>query len=63
MLLAERLRNVEEKRVIQDVLEKNLKVKLDENEIYSRLFSESNPKLLGKATESSSIVWNQSMRR
>jgi hypothetical protein len=40
MLLAERLRKPEEKKVIKEVLEKNMKnVRIDEDELYSRPFN------------------------
>lgn len=45
MLLAERLRKPEEKRVIKEVLEKNMKnVTINEEEIYSRPFNKLTPK-------------------
>jgi midasin len=76
MLLAERLRKPDEKKVIKEVLEKNMKnVKIDEDEIYSRAFTNSSSKnadadsdndlfaSLQMAEGFGSMVWNQSMRR
>jgi midasin (ATPase involved in ribosome maturation) len=67
MLLAERLRKPEEKKVIKEVLEKNMKnVVIDEEEIYSRSFQADSSDLfesLRMAEGFGSMVWNQSMRR
>jgi len=63
MLLAERLRRPEEKNVIKEVLEKHMKnVKINEEEIYSRLFEEINPTSSASVSDSA-MVWNQPMRR
>jgi len=69
MLLAERLRKPEEKRVIKEVLEKNMKnVVINEDEIYSRSFKADSLEndlfeSLRMAEGFGSMVWNQSMRR
>lgn len=69
MLLAERLRKPEEKRVIKEVLEKNMKnVVINEDEIYSRPFKADSLEndlfeSLRMAEGFGSMVWNQSMRR
>lgn len=77
MLLAERLRNPDEKRVIKEVLEKHMKnVKIDEEGIYSRFLSRSDGgtddgsdtdgaffRNLKESSSFGSMVWNQSMRR
>ncbi|EMS12723.1 midasin, putative [Entamoeba histolytica HM-3:IMSS] len=56
-ILAEKMRNVNEKQIIQEVLERNLKVKLDFNTIY-------NCKEFTIAQEiCKEIVWTPSMRR
>lgn len=69
MLLAERLRNSEEKEVVQRVLEKRMRVKLDVNQLHdmeaSEMFEEVK-KLAGSPEHVSTfgrIVWTKSMKR
>ncbi|CEI96453.1 Putative Midasin [Rhizopus microsporus] len=70
MLLAERCRRDEEKKVVKQVLEQVMKVKLDENEMYDcnrleefqkydRLLKERS----AKAGEDNKLVWTKAMRR
>ncbi|PHZ13684.1 midasin [Rhizopus microsporus ATCC 52813] len=70
MLLAERCRRDEEKKVVKQVLEQVMKVKLDENEMYDcnrleefqtydRLLKERS----AKAGEDNNLVWTKAMRR
>ncbi|GAA0141094.1 hypothetical protein LIER_02318 [Lithospermum erythrorhizon] len=70
-LLAERLRNENEKKVVQQVLEKHLRVKLDTADIYKQNinFTAMNEGGDGIAKPSAGplgfdkIIWTQSMRR
>lgn len=57
MLLAERVRKPEEKLVVQEVIEKVMRVNLDMNEYYSNL---ENKDLLNTP---SSVVWTRAIRR
>jgi midasin len=69
MLLAERLRNSEEKEVVQRVLEKHMRVKLDVNKLHDMEASETFEavKKLAESPEHVStfgrIVWTKSMKR
>lgn len=51
-LLAERLRDKDEKKVVQQVLEKHIRVKLIEDDMYNQ-----------EGKDGSSIIWTRSMRR
>jgi midasin len=64
MLLAERLRSDEEREIVENVLEKHLKVKLDMIQFYNQQTQkiiDSNPTLA--ATFGQKIVWTSSMKR
>ena len=64
MLLAERLRKEEEKLIIKQAIEKNLKVTLDINAVYNQC--EKSPEyasLLQNITPDFKIVWTNSMKR
>lgn len=70
MLLAERCRRDEEKRVVKDVLETVMRVKLDENDIYdtSKLeeFAIYDKMLQAHATQTgqdTALVWTKAMKR
>ena len=61
LLLAERVRNVEERNVVKRVIEEVMKVQIDETQIYSLSSME---KSLGLSISSHrDIVWTRSMRR
>ena len=62
MLLAERVRNEEERMAVKDVIEKVFKVKVDPQEIYS---SEVAPELkqISAQGNSQGVVWTHAMRR
>ncbi|EZF71748.1 hypothetical protein H105_06009 [Trichophyton soudanense CBS 452.61] len=62
MLLAERVRNRQERSAVKKVIEKVMGVKLDENEIYSKSAVETRLKHLSAAVPSN-IVWTPAMRR
>ena len=56
MLLAERVRKEEEKSVVKQILEKVMKVRIDENALY-------NMSKLGDVGANSNIIWTKAMRR
>lgn len=62
MLLAERVRNPQERDAVKQVIEKVMKVQLDENVLFSNRSLESRLERLG-ATVPAGIVWTQAMRR
>ncbi|ODV63681.1 AAA family ATPase midasin [Ascoidea rubescens DSM 1968] len=57
MLLAERVRRSEEKKVVQKVIENVMRVKLDMENVYAKLY---NPDIMNLK---SSVVWTKTMRR
>ena len=61
-LLAERVRNSEERLAVKQVIEDTLKVKLDDVELYAPTNSEFF-EIPGNVSFSSDIVWTKSMRR
>ncbi|KAG1056125.1 hypothetical protein G6F43_001962 [Rhizopus delemar] len=70
MLLAERCRRDEEKKVVKQVLEQVMKVKLDENEMYDctkldefKVYDELLKKQAAEAGEDNKLVWTKAMRR
>lgn len=61
MLLAERVRNPQERAAVKSVIEEVMKVKIDEDTIYS---SQQLEKCAGNVSElAPTIVWTQAMRR
>ncbi|KAL1955870.1 hypothetical protein VTO42DRAFT_8028 [Malbranchea cinnamomea] len=62
MLLAERVRNPQERKAVKEVIEQVMKVQIDEKALYSSQNLESRLKRLG-ATVPAGIVWTQAMRR
>ena len=61
LLLAERVRNSAERSSVKSIIEEIMKIKIDENQIYSptsTLISHLDPQL-----ESHGLVWTKSMRR
>ncbi|KAI9262309.1 P-loop containing nucleoside triphosphate hydrolase protein [Phascolomyces articulosus] len=66
MLLAERCRKDEEKKVVKQVLEAVMKVKLDENEMYDCERLEEfaiYDKILREKSADTKLVWTKAMRR
>jgi midasin len=61
MLLAERLRKEEEKAIIKQAIEKNLKVTLDVTAMYSQL--DKNTEAISNNSKDFKIVWTNSMKR
>ncbi|CRG88960.1 hypothetical protein PISL3812_05995 [Talaromyces islandicus] len=61
MLLAERVRNSQERFAVKKVIEEVMKVKIDEDTIYS--FSELNRLSQGQEKFSKGVVWTKAMRR
>src|SRR5277367_6049151 len=57
MLLAERVRRVEERVVVKQVIEKVMKVKIDENSLYDLT------KLDPQGTQGAGLIWTKAMRR
>lgn len=61
MLLGERVRNPKEKTAVKEVIEEVMKVKIDENALYSTAaLQKQYPQL---QTNSGSIIWTAAMRR
>lgn len=61
LLLAERIRNVEERKAVKQIIEEVMKVRIDETQIYSLYKMEQS---LGLSISShGDIVWTKSMRR
>jgi midasin len=62
MLLAERVRNQEERLAVKEVIEKVFKVKIDPEELYS---SQTAPELksFSSKVNSQGVVWSHAMRR
>ena len=56
MLLAERVRKVEERLVVKQVIEKVMKVKIDDNSLYEVTN-------LSQSWMTSNLIWTKSMRR
>lgn len=64
MLLAERCRREEEKKVVKQVLEQVMKVKIDENAMYDCSHLEEFQKYdQVKKTDDNKLVWTKAMRR
>lgn len=61
MLLAERVRNSEERIAVKEIIEKVMKVKIDINDLYSNGLAEI--KAYNATTNSQGVVWTQAMRR
>ena len=61
LLLAERVRNVEERRVVKGVIEEVMKVKIDETQIYALTKMEESLSL--SISSHQDVVWTKSMRR
>lgn len=67
-LLAERLRDENEKTVVQEVMEKHLRVKLFKDDLYKQASAGGETafqltKGLGRQEDLGSIIWTESMRR
>ena len=62
MLLGERLRVGEERELVQKVIEKHLKVKLDMEGVYEKYF-EDHKKEIEENKDFVGIVWTRSMKR
>ena len=62
MLLGERLRVGEERELVQNVIEKHLKVKLDMQGVYEKYF-EDHRKEIEENKDFAGIVWTNSMKR
>ena len=61
MLLAERVRNADERSIVKNVIEEVMKVKIDENQLYSM---SSIKKSLGSPLPAPmGVIWTHSMRR
>jgi midasin len=62
MLLAERVRNPEERSAVREIIERVMRVKLDPNVLYD---SASCPEiqLYNNTTNTNGVVWNSAMRR
>jgi midasin len=63
MLIAERVRKPSDRKVIQNILEKELKVKLDPDSIYSTLFDEIIASIPNTEATLEKIVWTGQMRK
>ncbi|KAF7879819.1 uncharacterized protein EAF02_007989 [Botrytis sinoallii] len=61
MLLAERVRNSEERAAVKEIIEKVMKVNIDIDDLYSNNLAEI--KAYNSATNSQGVVWTQAMRR
>ncbi|KAM0175322.1 hypothetical protein ACHAPF_005582 [Botrytis cinerea] len=61
MLLAERVRNSEERAAVKEIIEKVMKVKIDIDDLYSNNLAEI--KAYNSTTNSQGVVWTQAMRR
>ncbi|KAM3068057.1 AAA ATPase midasin [Clarireedia jacksonii] len=61
MLLAERVRNVEERAAVKGIIEKVMKVKIDVNELYNSNLPEI--KAYDSTRNAQDVVWTQAMRR
>ncbi|KAB8301531.1 hypothetical protein EYC80_003378 [Monilinia laxa] len=61
MLLAERVRNSEERAAVKEIIERVMKVKIDIQELYSNSLPEI--KAYNSTTNSQGVVWTQAMRR
>lgn len=61
MLLAERVRNSEERAAVKEIIEKVMKVKIDIDDLYSNSLAEI--KAYNATTNSQGVVWTQAMRR
>ena len=62
MLLAERVRNLDERLAVKQVIEDTMKVKIDENHIYGTVKPEA-PETQSSTSSINGIVWTKSMRR
>ncbi|KAF5012617.1 hypothetical protein FDECE_1350 [Fusarium decemcellulare] len=62
MLLAERVRNEEERIAVKEVIEKVFKVKIDPQDLYSATIAPELKQIGGK-TNSQGVVWTHAMRR
>ncbi|KAI9782381.1 MAG: hypothetical protein M1839_005254 [Geoglossum umbratile] len=62
MLLAERVRKPEERLVVKQVIEKVLKVKIDEDKLYDANLS-AEARLFAERANSQGVVWTKSMSR
>ncbi|KKZ66310.1 hypothetical protein EMCG_07974 [[Emmonsia] crescens] len=62
MLLAERVRNPQERAAVKEIIEEVMRVKLDETTIYSPHNLDARLKQLS-ATAPTGIIWTQAMRR
>ncbi|EDN07367.1 conserved hypothetical protein [Histoplasma mississippiense (nom. inval.)] len=62
MLLAERVRNPQERAAVKEVIEEVMRVKLDQTAIYSSRCLDARLQQLS-ATAPTSIIWTQAMRR
>ncbi|PQE19082.1 hypothetical protein CJF30_00007426 [Rutstroemia sp. NJR-2017a BBW] len=61
MLLAERVRNVEERAAVKDIIEKVMKVKVDVGELYSSNLPEI--RAYDSTINAQGVVWTRAMRR
>ncbi|KAH0536881.1 hypothetical protein FGG08_006284 [Glutinoglossum americanum] len=62
MLLAERVRKPEERHVVKQVIERVLKVKIDEDKLYDPNVS-AEIKALTERSNSQGVIWTKAMRR
>ncbi|PHH79074.1 hypothetical protein CDD80_5633 [Ophiocordyceps camponoti-rufipedis] len=62
MLLAERVRNDEERSAVKEVIEKIFNIKIDPDELYSETVAPELKRLVG-APNSQDVVWTHAMRR
>ncbi|KAF4587825.1 Midasin [Ophiocordyceps camponoti-floridani] len=62
MLLAERVRNDEERSAVKEVIEKMFKIKIVPDELYSETVAPELKRLVG-ASNSQNVVWTHAMRR
>ncbi|KAF7863118.1 hypothetical protein EAF04_007201 [Stromatinia cepivora] len=61
MLLAERVRNSEERAAVKEIIERVMKVKIDIDDLYSNSLAEI--RAYNATTNSQGVVWTQAMRR